>query len=206
MRATSKILSNRYSSRGCCTCGQFDLVTMINYSLLNCVHNCSRANVPCVLTCSYADVPCVLKCSHANVPCALTCLRANVPCVLTCQRALCAYVLTCQRALRALRAHVPTCLACFACSRANVPCVLCAPTCSRDMTANNKNKFSITSFPYIFVIGLCLFSCEIKMLYIFAEAFNGCYDKFGTIKWFDFCLSMTLRVNFKWLIKRGDGL
>ena len=74
------------------------------------------------------------------------------------------------------------------------------------MTTNNKNKFSITSFPYIFVIGLCLFSCEIKMLYIFAEAFNGCYDKFGSIKWFDFCLSMTLRVNFKWLIKRGDGL
>ena len=53
------------------------------------------------------------------------------------------------------------------------------------MIANNKNKFSITSFPF---------------------SFNGCYDKFGTIKWFDFCLSMTLRVNFKWLIKRGDGL
>ena len=32
------------------------------------------------------------------------------------------------------------------------------------------------------------------------EAFNGCYDKIWTIKLFDFCLSRTLRVIFKWLI------
>ena len=36
-----------------------------------------------------------------------------------------------------------------------------------------------------------------------AEAFNGCYDKLFTIKWFDFCLSRTLRVVFKWLIYGG---
>ena len=45
-----------------------------------------------------------------------------------------------------------------------------------------------------------------KLLYILAlllpaEAFNGCYDRLCTIKWFDLCLSITLRVIFKWLIK-----
>ena len=57
--------------------------------------------------------------------------------------------------LRPLRGHVPTCIACLrahvltclACLRAHVPCV---STCSRDIITNNKNRFSITSFPYIF--------------------------------------------------------
>ena len=79
--------------------------------------------------------------------------------VFACQRAFCTYVLTCQPAFRV---YVLTCLTC---SRANVLCVLtfsranvlCVPTCSRDITTNNKNMFSITSFPYIFVIILCLF-------------------------------------------------
>ena len=68
--------------------------------------------------------------------------------------------------LRALRVHVPTCLACL---RAHVPCVLkcqrvlrafCAyvPMCSRAITTNNKKKFSIICFLYIFVIVLSFFS------------------------------------------------
>ena len=58
------------------------------------------------------------------------------------------------RCLACLRAHVPTCLARL---RAHVPCVLCVPMSSRDITTNSKYKFSITRFPYIFVIVLCLF-------------------------------------------------
>ena len=57
--------------------------------------------------------------------------------LLTCQRALCAYVLTCQRALRA---YVPF-----------------VSMCSRAITTNNKTKFSIICFPYIFVIVLSFF-------------------------------------------------
>ena len=105
---------------------------------------------PTCLACLCAHVPMCLARLHAHqhalhafrvhVPTCLACLRAyvltNVPCVLTCS---------------------PTCLACFSCSRANVPCVFCVPTCSRDINTNNKNKFSITSFPHIFVIVLCLF-------------------------------------------------
>ena len=129
-----------------------------------------RAHVPCVLSCSLANVPCVLMCSRANVSCVLTCRSALRAYMLTCQLVLRAYVLAC---LRTLRAYVLTCqrimhltcsrLACFACSRANVPCVLCVPTCSRAITISNKDKFSITCFPYIFVIVLCLFFCEIKL-------------------------------------------
>ena len=84
--------------------------------------------------------------------------------VLTYQRALRAHMLTCQRVLRT---YVLTC------SRANVPCVLtfsranvsCVSTCSHPVTKNNKDKFSITCLPYIFVIVLS-FSCGIKLLYI----------------------------------------
>ena len=81
-------------------------------------------------------------------PMCLVCLRANVPSrlacyALTCQHVLRVYVLTCQR---------PVCVLC-----ANVLCVLCRSTCSRIITTNNKNKFSIICFPYIFVIPLCLF-------------------------------------------------
>ena len=76
-----------------------------------------------------------------------------VPDVLSCQRALRAYVLTCQRVLRVymlmyrLRTYVLT------------RCVLRAhvPKCSRGITTKNKNKFSITCFPYIFVIVLSFF-------------------------------------------------
>ena len=57
--------------------------------------------------------------------------------LLTCQRALCAYVLTGQRALRA---YVPF-----------------MSMCSRAITTNNKTKFSIICFPYIFVIVLSFF-------------------------------------------------
>ena len=122
-----------------------------------------------------------LTCPRANVLCVLTCSCANVFCVLTCLVALRAYVLTCRRALRAFCAYVPT--------------------CSRDVTTNNKNKFSIICFPYIFVIFLS-FSCQIKLLFLLLiPAFNECYDRLCKIKWFDFCLSITLRVIFKWLMK-----
>ena len=69
-----------------------------------------------------------------------------VPYVPTCQRAL---LLTCSRAKvqACLRANVSCVLTC---SRSNVPCVLFVPTCSRTVTTNNKNKFSIICFPYIF--------------------------------------------------------
>ena len=73
-------------------------------------------------------VPYVLTCQCALRAYALTWLRALGAYVLTCQRALRAYGLTCQRVLRA---YV--------------------------LTRYNKNKFSITSFSYIFVIDLCLF-------------------------------------------------
>ena len=47
----------------------------------------------------------------------------------------------------------------FTCSRANMPCLLCVPTCSRAITTNDKDKFSITCFSYILRLS---FSCEIK--------------------------------------------
>ena len=80
----------------------------------------------------------------------------HVPTCFACLRALVrtrAYVLTCRLALRAFCAYVPT--------------------CSRDLTTNNKNKFSIICFPYIFVIVLSLFLCQIKLLYILALLLPG---------------------------------
>ena len=59
------------------------------------------------------------------------------------------------------------------------------------------DKYEGFSFKKRFNINLvapsCIFSYQ-------AEAFNGSYDKLCTTKWFDFCLSRTLRVIFKWLI------
>ena len=135
----------------------------------------------------FAYVSTCLACWRADVPTCLACLRAHLPTCLAC-----------------LGVHVPTCLACFAWSRANVTCV---PTWSSAITTNNKNKFSITCFPYIFVIVLCLFllkknCCTFLHFSYQVETFNGCYDKLCTKKWFDFfCFSITLRVIFKWLIK-----
>ena len=98
------------------------------------------------------------------VPYVLPCQRALRAYVRTCQRVLCAYLLMC---LACSRAHVPMCLACLrgymikcsclACPRVNVPCVLCVPTRSRAIITNDKYKFSMTCFPYFFVIVLCLF-------------------------------------------------
>ena len=85
-----------------------------------------RAHMPTCLACLHAHVPCVLTCSHANVPCMLTCSNANVPCVLTYSCANMSCVLMCQRALHAFCAYMPT--------------------CSRAITTNNKNKFSINVF------------------------------------------------------------
>ena len=101
-----------------------------------------RAHVPTCLACLRAQMPTCLACLRAHVS---TCQRALRACILTCQSVLRAYVLTCQRALRALRA--------------TMPCVLCVLTPSRAITTDNKNKFPITCFPYIyiFVIVLCFF-------------------------------------------------
>ena len=116
------------------------LCDLIGRSLLNCV-----TYVP---TCQRALRAYVLAYQRP--------LRAYL---LTCQRALCAYVLTGQRALRAyvltrqcaLRAYV---LKCQRALRAYVPFV---SMCSRAITTNNKTKFSIICFPYIFVIVLSFF-------------------------------------------------
>ena len=107
---------------------------------------------------------------------------------LTCPRSLRAYVLTRKRALRAFCAKVPTCV--------------------RAINTNNKNKFSVICFPYIFVIVLSFFflwnkTCTFLHCSYLAEAFNRCYYRLCAIKWFYFCLRITLRVIFKWLIKGG---
>ena len=94
-----------------------------------------------------------------------TTLLNCVPYTLTCQRTLCAYLLTGQLVLRA---YVLTCqhasgalvLMCLTCSQSNVPFV---PTCSRAVTSNNKNKFSMTCFTYIFGTFLLSFSGELKL-------------------------------------------
>ena len=91
---------------------------------------CPRGNVPCVLTCSYASVSCVITCSRVSVPCMLMCSHGNVSCVLTYSSA--------------------NAFGMLMCSRVEMPCVLFSPTCLRAITTNNKNKFSVTWFPYIF--------------------------------------------------------
>ena len=114
--------------------------------------------------CNMVDESAKLRALRAHMPTCLACLLAHVP---TCLRALRDYVLTC---LACVRAHVPTCLACLgvyvatylACLGAHVPtCLPCfgahVPTCSRAITTNNKNKFSIICFPYMFVIVLSFF-------------------------------------------------
>ena len=138
----------------------------------------------CVLTCQRALCAYVLPCQRVLRAYVLMCQRVLRAYMLTWQRALRAYVLTRQRALRALRAYVPT--------------------CSRAVTTNNKNNFSTICFPYIFVIAFCfvlwLLLWNMHCSYQ-AEAFDGCYNKLCTIKWFDFCLSTSLRDIFNWLIK-----
>ena len=150
---------------------------------------CLCAHVLTCLACLRTHLPTCLVCLRAPMPTCFACLRAHVPTCLAClhaqwQRALRAYVLTRQLALRALRAYVPT--------------------CSRAVTTNNKNNFSTICFPYIFVIAFCfvlwLLLWNMHCSYQ-AEAFDGCYNKLCTIKWFDFCLSTSLRDIFNWLIK-----
>ena len=101
---------------------------------------CLCAQVPCVLTCSFALRVLVLTCLralHAYVPACLAYLCANVPYVLTCSHANMSWVLMC--------------------SRAYMPCLLYMPTGLRALKLHDKDKFSITCFPYIFVIVLCFF-------------------------------------------------
>ena len=143
--------------------------------------------MPYVLTCLAclrADEPTCLACLPAHVPTDLVCLRAHVPTCFACSRA---HMPTCLASLHAhaLRAHVLTYLARFACLRA--------------LTTNNKDKFSI-----IYLIIFCFFlwnkivahSC---ISLTSQKPLTGI--KLCTIKWFDFCLNITLRFIFKWLIK-----
>ena len=138
----------------------------------------------CVLTCQRALCAYVLPCQRVLRAYVLMCQRVLRAYMLTWQRALRAYVLTRQRTLRALRAYVPT--------------------CSRAVTTNNKNNISTICFPHIFVIAFCfvlwLLLWNMHCSYQ-AEAFDGCYNKLCTIKWFGFCLSTSLRDIFNWLIK-----
>ena len=106
---------------------------------------CLCTHVPTCLAYLRAHVPACLECSRAHVPACLAYLCAHVPACLAC---LCAYVPTC---LAYVRAQV------IKCSCANMPCLLCVPTCSRAITTNDKDKFSIHVFAYIFVIVICLF-------------------------------------------------
>ena len=149
-----------------------------------------------------------------------------------CQHVLRAYVLTCQRVLHAyviawLRAYVPTCLAwscahvltCLSCLLAHLP--MCLSWLRAHVTSNNKNKFSVNySTCLVPAKQNCIWKVHGKqecllehLVWEFsstfldfsyqAEAFNGCYYKLCTIKWFDLFLSRTLRVIFKWLINDG---
>ena len=116
----------------CCFCH----FTFSPWSLLNCMRYMLTCQLPCLITCLRAYM---LTCLHAlcayvlraYVLTCLACLHTYVPCMLTCQCALYVYVLTCQH-----------------------PCMLCMSTSSHAITTNDKDKFSITCFPYIFVIWL----------------------------------------------------
>ena len=101
-----------------------------------------RAYVPCMLTYSCASIACVLMCS---MPCVLMCSCTYVPCMLTCS---CAYV---PCTLMCSQANV-SCM--LTCSCVNMSCLLCVPMCSHAITTNDRDKFSIICFPYIFVIVL----------------------------------------------------
>ena len=189
---SAKLRALRARVPTCLVCLRAYVPCMLTCSgnIVPCVLTCSRNIVPCVLTCSRAYVPFVLTCSRNIVPCVLTCSRVYVPCVLPCSRPMC---------LACLRDYMITC-SCLACLRVNVSCVLCVPTWSRAITTNDKYRFSITCFPYIFVIVFFLWNKTVVHSCI-SLTFNGCYDKLCTMKWFDFCLSIGLRVIFKWLIK-----
>ena len=140
---------------------------------------CLRAHMPTCLTCLRANVPACLACLRAHVPTCLAWLRANVPCMVTCSRVLRAYVLTC--------------------SRANVPCV---SKCLRAKLLIKLLSFSWEIKLYmksIYDKQECLwkhllweFHSTFRHLPYQVEAFNRCYDKLCTIKWFNFCLSRTL--------------
>ena len=80
---------------------------------------CLRAYLLTCLAWLYALA--YLVCSSANVSCVLTSLRTRVLCMLSCSLAKVPYVLT------------PVSMSCM-------------PTCSRAITSDNKNYFSITCF------------------------------------------------------------
>ena len=137
----------------------------------------------------------------------LRALRTYVPTCLLCLPAQHANVLCVPTCLVCLHAHMPTCLAC---SHTNMSCMLtcscvtvpCMPIGSRAIIINNKNKLLV----------LCLFLWNKTVVHFCIsltrqkEAFRECYGKLCTLKRFDFCLSIDLRVIFKWLKNVGNGL
>ena len=112
--------------------------------------------------------------------------------VLLCQRVLHAYVPTC---LQCLRAHVQTYLACLF-----VPTFVHAHLMQLQMT--------ISFQWYVFdMLVLCLLFLSSKTVIHYCIAHTRqkplayVMTDFAKIKWFDFYLSITLRVVFKWLVK-----
>ena len=150
---------------------------------VTCSHvNCLAWSHAYVLTCLCLHALCAYVLCAYMLMC-LVCLHAYVPCMLTCQCVLYVYVLTCQHLF-----------------------MLCMSTSSHAITTNDKDKFSITCFRTFLWLFFVFFlrnknCCTFLHFSYQSEAFNGCYDKLCTMKWFDFCLSITLRVIFKWLIK-----
>ena len=139
MKIESAKLCGLYAHVSTCLACSYAVPCMLSFqralrAYVPCMLTYSCATIACVLMCS---MPCVLMCSCTYVPCMLTCSSAYVPCTLMCSQANMSCMLTC--------------------SCVNMSCLLCVPMCSHAITTNDRDKFSIICFPYIFVIVLCLF-------------------------------------------------
>ena len=112
-----------------------------------------RTHMPRCLACLHAHVPTRLPCILSHVPACLSCLLSHVP---TCLACLCAQVPT---YFACLHTYLAACLACLVvtCQHILHAYLPCAPTCSRAITSNNKNKFSMSCFGKIFGTFFCLF-------------------------------------------------
>ena len=130
-----------------------------------------------------------------------------VPYVLTCQHALCAYMLTCQCALHA---YVLKCLACLRAQMLNVPCVLMCShdkcvlhpyllMCQRVLHAylSLANVSCMLTCPNDNLPCMLTYQCSLHAYIPICLAFNRCYGKLFTIKWFDLCFSKTLKAIFE---------
>ena len=104
--------------------------------------------------------------------------------------------------LRALRAHVPTCLVCLP---APVSCAFgifaLSFSCEIKLYLKSPREAGVSLDFYFYLY--CELSCTFRHISHQAITFNGCYETFCIIKWFDFCLSRTFRVIFEWSINGG---